>query len=83
MSASEDKAAAAREGKRRNLGRGLNALLGSDSGGEPEDRGRWPRMVPVEAIEHGGGGEAMIRVRFSAGVCGDVAVPEDLRHRRQ
>ncbi|MFH1723529.1 MAG: hypothetical protein ABII00_02790 [Elusimicrobiota bacterium] len=39
-----------------------------------------PLLVPVEAIERAAG-EVTIRVRFSAGVCGDVSVPEDLRVR--
>jgi len=54
MSDSDDRTRpAAREGKRRNLGRGLNALLGGEGDGEGEDRGRGrgPRMAPVEAIE--------------------------------
>ena len=52
MSETDDKSrTAAREGKRRNLGRGLNALLGGDADGDIEDRGRGPRTVPVESIE--------------------------------
>lgn len=52
MSETDDKSRiAAREGKRRNLGRGLNALLGGDADSEIEDRSRGPRMVPVESIE--------------------------------
>lgn len=38
--------------------------------------------VPVEAIEKGAG-EVTVRVRFSAGVCGDVSVPGDLRVRAE
>ncbi|MBI5245121.1 MAG: hypothetical protein HY922_15775 [Elusimicrobia bacterium] len=37
--------------------------------------------APVEAIERGSGREALIRVRFSAGLCGDVSVPSDIRLR--
>ncbi|HUT50811.1 MAG TPA: ParB/RepB/Spo0J family partition protein [Alphaproteobacteria bacterium] len=52
MSDTDDKSRpAAREGKRRNLGRGLNALLGGDADSDIEDRGRGPRMAPVESIE--------------------------------
>lgn len=52
MSETDDKSrTAAREGKRRNLGRGLNALLGGDADSDNEDRGRGPRTVPVESIE--------------------------------
>jgi ParB family chromosome partitioning protein len=52
MSETDEKTgSAAREGKRRNLGRGLNALLGSDADADAEPRSRGPRRVPVEAIE--------------------------------
>jgi ParB family chromosome partitioning protein len=49
MSQTDDKSRSA--AKRRNLGRGLNALLGGETDGETEERGRGPRMVPVESIE--------------------------------
>lgn len=37
--------------------------------------------VPIEAVQHTPSGEVRIRVRFSAGACGDVTVPGDLRLR--
>lgn len=49
MSDTDDRSRTA--ARRRNLGRGLNALLGGDASGEGEERGRGPRMVPVESIE--------------------------------
>jgi hypothetical protein len=35
--------------------------------------------APVEALERGKSGEVLVRVRFSAGLCGDVSVPPDIR----
>lgn len=49
MSETDDRSRPA--AKRRNLGRGLNALLGGEADGDVEDRGRGPRTVPVESIE--------------------------------
>ena len=37
-------------------------------------------MTPVEAIEKAGS-DVTLRVRFSAGVCGDVTLPADIRIR--
>jgi ParB family transcriptional regulator, chromosome partitioning protein len=49
MSETDDRSRPA--ARRRNLGRGLNALLGGDADSDIEDRGRGPRLVPVESIE--------------------------------
>jgi hypothetical protein len=38
------------------------------------EKGPVPIMAPVEAIEVSGGGVSLVRVRFSAGVCGDAEV---------
>jgi hypothetical protein len=43
------------------------------------DEGAVALPVPVEALERGSDGDVTIRVRFSAGVCGDVAVPGERR----
>jgi ParB family chromosome partitioning protein len=49
MSETDDRSRPA--AKRRNLGRGLNALLGGEAESDTEDRGRGTRTVPVESIE--------------------------------
>jgi len=59
----------------RDIGRYLAKLLGSTG-----EEGGAPLLAPVEAIELGAN-EVLVRVRFSAGVCGDVALPPDLRVR--
>ncbi|MFA6030612.1 MAG: hypothetical protein WC969_12215 [Elusimicrobiota bacterium] len=41
--------------------------------------GSAPLPAPVEAIERGRKGECHLRVRFSAGLCGDVTLPPDVR----
>ncbi|HVE14278.1 MAG TPA: hypothetical protein VNI01_12840, partial [Elusimicrobiota bacterium] len=59
-------------------------------GARTEDGRNQSLSVPVEALERGHGrprgglgrageGEVSVRVRFAAGVCGDVAVPADIR----
>lgn len=58
----------------RDIAQYLSKLFGSRT-----EEGPRPLLVPVEAIEKGETGVVTIRVRFSAGVCGDVAMPGDLR----
>jgi len=41
--------------------------------------GAAPMPAPVEALERAKEGEVLVRVRFSAGLCGDVSVPLDIR----
>ena len=41
--------------------------------------GAAPMPAPVEALERAKDGEVLVRVRFSAGLCGDVSVPLDIR----
>lgn len=59
----------------RDIGRYLAKLLGAKG---PD--GAAPLLAPVEAIEQGEN-EVLVRVRFSAGVCGDVSLPPDLKVR--
>jgi len=53
----------------RDIAQYLGKLFGSRSGD-----GVSPLLVPIEAIETEEGGRMTIRVRFSAGVCGDLSV---------
>ncbi|HAM35229.1 MAG TPA: hypothetical protein DEB40_13950 [Elusimicrobia bacterium] len=70
---------AARITDNRDIAKYLAKLFGGHS-----DQGPLPIMVPVEAIEAGcaqagasgpGAGGLLVRVRFSAGVCGDAEAP--------
>jgi hypothetical protein len=58
----------------RDIAQYLSKLFGARS-----EEGVRPLLVPVEAIEKQDSGVVTIRVRFSAGVCGDVTMPGDLR----
>jgi len=58
----------------RDIAQYLSKLFGARS----ED-GMRPLLVPVEAIEKGTPDVVTIRVRFSAGVCGDISMPGDLK----
>ncbi|MDE2290777.1 MAG: hypothetical protein KGL53_01735, partial [Elusimicrobia bacterium] len=57
----------------RDIAQYLAKLFGAQGDGGPS-----PIVSPVEAVERSGGRVA-IRVRFSAGVCGDVELPAGLK----
>lgn len=59
----------------RDIAQYLAKLFGGRS-----DEGTVPLAVPVEALERQDG-RVTLRVRFSAGVCGDVTLPADIRLR--
>lgn len=58
----------------RDIAQYLGKLFGSRT-----EEGVAPLLVPVEAIEKDESGRVMIRVRFSAGVCGDLSVAQEDR----
>lgn len=60
----------------RDIARYLARLFGAREGEETR-----PMQAPVEAIERQASG-LLIRIRFSAGLCGDVLVPPDIRLRK-
>ncbi|MEK9145364.1 MAG: hypothetical protein AAB339_07130, partial [Elusimicrobiota bacterium] len=63
----------------RDVARYLARLLGSaaaEGGGEGASA---PISVPVEATSKAFDGSVLFRVRFSAGLCGEVSLPRDIR----
>lgn len=62
----------------RDVARYLARLLGSSAEGGGEGASA-PISVPVEATSKAADGSVLIRVRFSAGLCGEVSLPRDIR----
>ncbi|MEK7656146.1 MAG: hypothetical protein AAB412_00170 [Elusimicrobiota bacterium] len=68
----------------RDVARYLARLLGSSpAAGDAAEGGSEgasaPISVPVEATSKAADGSVLIRVRFSAGLCGEVSLPQDIR----